>query len=196
MTGVLRLHVLKAAQMAAADVAFVGRDAADVVGILRDKIGVEIVQRLAHLAGVFLIHAEHDRLGEAIGLLQKLGEMPGDRLGAGAQRNDPLEILGLVFVVGDLPAVAVEFVLARPPAGGVPVGDDAMHAVGRQEAVVDALPQAVGVNRVAEIEVGVAVVVAQRRRRHAELIGRLEVFEDLAPVSSRRGRCRDGIRRR
>ena len=58
-----------------------------------------------------------------------------------------------------------------------------MHAVGREEAVVDALPQAVGVDRVAEVEVGVAVVVAQRRRGHAELVGRLEVFEDLAPVA-------------
>ena len=86
-----------------------------------------------------------------------------------------------VFVVGDRPAVAIKLVLARPPAGGVPFGDDAMHAIGREEAVVDALPQAVLVDRIAEVEVGVAVVVAQRRRGHAELIGGLEVFEDGAP---------------
>ena len=87
-----------------------------------------------------------------------------------------------IFLVGDFAAVAVEVVLARPPAGGVPLRDDAMHAVGREEAVVNALPQAVGVNRVAEVEVGVAVLVAHRRGGHAELIGGLEVFEDLAPV--------------
>src|SRR5204863_3563224 len=57
-----------------------------------------------------------------------------------------------------------------------------MDAVGRQEAVVNALLEAVGVNRVAEIKVGVAVFVAQRRGRHAELVGGLEVLENLAPV--------------
>ena len=56
-----------------------------------------------------------------------------------------------------------------------------MDAVRGEEAVVDALAQAVCVDRIAEIEVGVAVVVAQRRGGHAELEGGLEVFEDLAP---------------
>ena len=73
--------------------------------------------------------------------------------------------------------------MAGPPAGGVPRGDDAMDAVGGEEAVVDALPQAVGVERVAEVAVGVAVVLAQRGGRHAELVGGLEVLEDLAPVA-------------
>ena len=167
--------------MAAADVAFVGGDAADIIGILRDEVGVEIDQRLAHLAGVFLIDAKDDGLGEAVGLLEEIGEVPGDGLRAGAKRDDALEILGLVFIVRDLPAVAVEFVLARPPAGGIPLGDDAMHAVRREEAVVDALAQTVFVDRIAEVEVGVAVIFAQRRRGHAELIGGLEVFEDLPP---------------
>ena len=37
-------------------------------------------------------------------------------------------------------------------------GDNAMHAVGREEAIVDALPQAVLVDRVAEIAIGVALL--------------------------------------
>src|ERR1019366_1938416 len=36
---------------------------------------------------------------------------------------------------------------------------------------------------VAEVEVVVAVFSAQRRGGHAELVGRLEVFENLAPVA-------------
>ena len=87
--------------MAASDVALVGGDAADVVRMLRHEVGVQVGQRRAHLAGVFLVDAEDDGLGEAVGLLQEIGQVPGDRLGAGAQGNDPLEILGLVFVVGD-----------------------------------------------------------------------------------------------
>ena len=57
-----------------------------------------------------------------------------------------------------------------------------MDAVGREEAIVNALLEAVGVNWVAEIEVGVLVVLAQRRGGHAELVGRFKVFENLAPV--------------
>ena len=85
IVGVLRLDVLKPAEVAAPDVALVGRDAADIVGILRDQIGVEVVKRRPHLAGVFLIDAEDDRLGEAVGLLQELGEVARDRLGARAK---------------------------------------------------------------------------------------------------------------
>ena len=126
-------------------------DAADVVGVLGDQVGVEVVQRPPHLVGVLLVDAEDDGLGEAVGLLRKSGQVLGDGLGAGTQGDDPLEVLGVVFVVGDLAAVAVELALARPPAGGVHVGDDAVDAVGGEEAVVDALAQAVGVDRVAEV---------------------------------------------
>jgi hypothetical protein len=56
-----------------------------------------------------------------------------------------------------------------------------VDAVGREEAVVDALPQAILIDGVAEVEVGVAIVVAKRRRGHSELECRLEVFQDRAP---------------
>ena len=97
--------------------------------------------------------------------------------------NEPLEILGAVVSVRDLPAVAVNFALGGPPARRVHSGDDAVHAIRREESVIDALPQAVGVERIAEIRVRVAVVLPQRRRRHAELECRLEVLQDLAPVA-------------
>ena len=58
-----------------------------------------------------------------------------------------------------------------------------MHAVRREEAVLDALPQAVGVERIAEVRVRVAVVLPQRRRGHADLECGLEIFQDLAPVA-------------
>ena len=177
------LHVLEPAQVAAADAALVGNDPANVVGMLPNQVGVEVVQCPPHFVGVFLVHAEDDRLGEAVGLLEERGQVLGDRLGAGLQRNDPLEVGRLVNLVGNLPAVAVDVALAGPPAGRVPLGDDPMHAVRGQEAVVDALPQAVGVDRVAEVAVGVDVVLPLRRGRHADLVGRLEVFQDFPPVA-------------
>ena len=57
-----------------------------------------------------------------------------------------------------------------------------MDAIRGQEAVVDALLEAVGVERVAEVEVRVAVFVAQRGGGHAELVGGLKPFKDFTPV--------------
>ena len=59
----LRLDILKPAQMAAADLPFVGGDAADIVRVLLHKVGVEVSQSAAHFVGVLLIDAEHQGLG-------------------------------------------------------------------------------------------------------------------------------------
>ena len=153
-----------------------------IAGMAGDQVGVQVVERGAHFGGVLLINAEDDGLGEAVGLFQEIGQVPGDGLGAGAQGDAALEVGGGVNLVRDFAAVAVEIVFAGAPAGGVPLGDDAVDAVGGEETVVDALLEAVGIDRVAEVEIGVAVLVAQGRGGHAELVGGLEPFEDLAPV--------------
>ena len=56
-----------------------------------------------------------------------------------------------------------------------------MHTIGGEEAIIDSLTQTVLVNGVSEVEIGVAVIIAQRRRRHAQLKGRLEMLKDRAP---------------
>ena len=58
-----------------------------------------------------------------------------------------------------------------------------MDAVRRKESVIDALPEAVGVERIVKVAVGVAVIVSQRGCRHADLKCRLEILENLAPVA-------------
>ena len=68
--------------MTATDVAFVGGDATNVIGILSCKVAVEIVQRLSHFGGVLLIDTEDDCLSEAIRFLHEIGEMSHDRFGA------------------------------------------------------------------------------------------------------------------
>ena len=110
--------------------------------------------------------------------------------------HGPLEILGLVFFVGDFSPVAVEFALARPPAHGIVGRDDTMDAIGGKEAVVNSLPQAVGVDRVAEVGVGIGVC-----RRAAGLpscrAGRQARSIREFPASCfRPGHFRDGIRPR
>src|SRR4051812_33426913 len=57
-----------------------------------------------------------------------------------------------------------------------------MNAVGSEETVVAALAEAVGVNGIAEVKIGVAIVLAEGSGGHAELKGRREILEYLAPV--------------
>lgn len=52
-----------------------------------------------------------------------------------------------------------------------------MYAIRSEEAVVNALAKTVLIDRVAEVEIGVAVVVAQGRGGHTELHGRREIIE-------------------
>src|SRR5712664_1986240 len=56
-----------------------------------------------------------------------------------------------------------------------------MHAIGGKETVVDALPEAVLIQGIAEVKIGIPVVITQRRGSHAKLIGGLEIFKDSAP---------------
>ena len=75
--------------------------------MLLNQIGVEVIQRTAHLVSVFLIHAEDDSLRKPVGLFHKVSQMARYGLGASTQRNQIFEILGLVLLVGDHSAVAV-----------------------------------------------------------------------------------------
>lgn len=59
--------------------------------------------------------------------------------------------------------LAIKLVNAGPPARRIPFGDHTMHAIRRKKTVLNALPQAVLVDRIAEIKIGIAIVVAQRR---------------------------------
>ena len=103
------------------------------------------------------------------------------RVGAFLEDQVAVEVALVVLAVLDLLAVLVRLALLRPPAVEVLVDADAHDLVGREEAVRDALPERVGVDRLAEVvDVG-NVLRFLRRRGHADLGGGREVFEDLAP---------------
>ena len=63
--------------MGQADGTFVGGYAADVIGVLLDEVAVQVEQFLAHFGRVLLINAEHKSLGEAVGALEEVGQVPG-----------------------------------------------------------------------------------------------------------------------
>src|SRR5262249_4456672 len=66
-------------------VALVRGHACHIVRILAYQVGVGVGECLGHLVGVFLVSAEDNGLGEAIGRLEVMGEVPSYRIGARPQ---------------------------------------------------------------------------------------------------------------
>ena len=87
------------ARVGAADMSLVGGHPAHVVGVLPDQIGVEFGERAAHFQRVFLVDAEDDRLREPVGLPHEAGEMPGDGPGPRPDRDQTLEVRGVILGV-------------------------------------------------------------------------------------------------
>ena len=160
-------ELLKLAQVSFADSSFVGGYSTNIIGILLDQIIIEIIERPPHLIGMFLIDAKYDCLGEAVSLFQKVRDVARDRLASSFQCHGALEIRCLILIVRDLATVAIQLSLARPPSCRIPLGDNAMNSVGREESVLDSLPQAIGINRIAEVPVSIAIVFSKWCRRHA-----------------------------
>src|SRR6476619_3542863 len=100
--------------------------------------------------------------------------MPGYRLGSRPERHDTFEFRSVVLGVRNRSSMTVEVTLAWTPSRSVPRRHDAVDPIRSEEAIIDTLTKAVLVNRIAEVEIGVLVVVPQRCRGHAHLIGRAE----------------------
>src|SRR2546429_7125419 len=128
---------------------------------------------------MFLVNTENDGLVEAIGLLEKLGQVTSDGPGTLAQSNFTFKLRGLVFLIGYDTPIKVTCARSRTPASYVVAGHDAMHMVWCQEAVINALAETVRVDWVAEIAIGIDIVIALGGGGHAKLIGRFEVSQDF-----------------
>lgn len=91
---------------------------------------------------MFLVHAEHDRLLEAVAArLQELRDPGRDQLGALIQHQGAIEVLGVIDPVLDLLAVAIDGSLLWPVALDVEIDVALDDLVGGQEAIADALLQ-------------------------------------------------------
>ena len=131
---------------------------------------------------MFLVHAEDDRLLEAIAaFLQIPGDLAGHQLGAFVEHQGAVEVFEVVDAVFDLVAVPVELPLLGAIAFHIPVDMDLDDLVGRQEAVENALFQGVGIDRLSEVmDVG-NVTGFLGCGGQADLCGRGEVFQDFPP---------------
>ena len=109
------------------------------------------------------------------------GDAFGDCLGSTGEGDISVEVALVVNLILDLLAEVVHLAFLRSPAEYVLVEVDSNHFEWGEEAVLDALLERVGVDRVAEVvDVG-DVLRFLRGSRHAHLDCGLEVVEDLAP---------------
>ncbi len=93
--------------MRTADIALIGRHATNVVGMILDQVGVQGRERPPHFKRVFLVDAEDDGLGEAVGLRHEAREVFRDGLRSCTKRHDPLEVARGIFGIRDFPTVTV-----------------------------------------------------------------------------------------
>ena len=159
----------------------VAGDAHDVLAVGGSQVRVGVDQRLAHALGVVDVLAEDDGLGEAVGGLEKLGDLGGDEFGTLFEDQVPVEVRFVVLAVFDQLAVLVRLAFFRAPTFQVFVDADADHFVRGQETIGDALLERVGVDRIAEVlDIG-NVPGFLGRCGEANLRGRREVLEHFAP---------------
>src|SRR5438477_13171565 len=97
--------------------------------------------------------------------------MTGDGVRAFAQCYFAFKLWRGVIFFGDGAPKAIKLYGSRSPARCVNVGHDAVNTIGSQEAIVDALTEAVGIDGVDKVAVGINVIIALRGSCHTKLVG-------------------------
>ena len=120
--------------------------------------------------------AKHERL---FLLIDRVHEHANALLLAGLDLDDLVEVL--LFVPPPGLDIAFQHRVVRRIHVIVERGRDLPNLEGREEPVVDALPQRIDVHRLVEIGVGVEVILTLGRGRQAQLHGGLEVLQDVSP---------------
>ena len=129
----------------------VSRDLHHVFAVDGNEIGIGVRQLLAHSFGVLNVHTEYDCLGEPVAPFEEFGDLLRDELAAFFHDEMLVEVGAVVEAIFDEFAILVLKSFGRSPSFGVDVQCDLDDFVGREEAVIDALLERVGVKRVAEI---------------------------------------------
>ena len=159
-----------------------------IVRVLLHHIGVEVDQRHPHPLSGILIGTEYNGLGHTVGAFEVAGDLSSHLLDA-VFDDDVIVVVAVgVNAVRDLIAVDIPLALAGTPA--VPdVGHDVDDLERRQEAVVNALFQTVGIDRVSEIAQIGDVFCLFRCGSHADLGGVGEVLQNPPPAAFLLGRA-------
>ncbi len=159
----------------------VAGDPHDVLVVLGGQIGVFVHQGLPHPFGVVDILAEDNGLGKPVGGFEELGDLARHQGGALFQHQAPVEVTLVVDAVLDELPMLVAFPLLRPVAHEILVDIDANDLVRRQEPILDALSEGIGIDRLAEVIDVRDVAGLARGGGESDLGGGLEVVEDFPP---------------
>src|SRR5687767_14145620 len=108
--------------------------------------------------------------------------MTGDSLGTLSERNIVFKVLRCVFLVGDDTPVSVKLSLCGSPAHCVKVGNNSMYRVRRKKPVLNALFEAVLIDRVAKMGVGITVIIPKWGCRHAQLVRGFKICKYFPPI--------------
>ena len=160
----------------------VAGDAHDVARIFVHQVGVFVDQRLPHPRRVGRVFAEDDGLLHAVATGLEIVTYPfGNARGAVVDDERAVEVFLVVETVFDQIAKLVNLAGHRAVAFDVNVEMYLDDFVGREKAVANALLEAVGVDRRAEVVAVRNVFGFLGRCGHADLGGCAEVREDFAP---------------
>ena len=154
----------------------------DVIRVLLHHVRIQLRQRVAHPQRCVLRRAEHDGLRHAVRALEVGRDLPGHLPDAILDDDVAIVVAVVVDSVLDFVAVDVALPLVRPPAVA-DIRRDIDDLEGREESVLDALLEAVGVHRVAEVRDVGDVPRLLGRRGHANLCRGREIFQNSAPAA-------------
>ena len=159
-----------------------------IVRVLLHHIGVAVDQRHPHPLSGILIGTEYNGLGHTAGAFEVAGDLSSHLLDAVFDDDVVVVVAVGVNAIRDLTAVDIPLTLAGTPA--VPdVGHDIDDLEGGQEAVVNALFQAVGIDWISEITQVGDIFRLFRCGGHADLCGAGEVFQNPPPATLLFGRA-------
>ena len=160
----------------------VAGDAHDVFCIGRCEVGIGVNHSLAHSFGMIDIFAKDDGLGKAVGCLEKLRDLFGNKGGTLFENQIPIIVAYIVFTVFDNLPVLVGLPVKGTPAN-IPIKSYSNDLVRRKVTIGNSLAQRVNINWLAKVfDVG-NILGFLGRSGKAYLSGTGEVFENFTPCS-------------
>lgn len=132
---------------------------------------------------MLLVDAEYDRFRETVGFFHERSEVRGEGFRSRAHGNNAFKVARPIFGIRYFPPVAIQLALGRTPTGGVEIRNNPVHSIWREEAIGDALRQTIFINGIAEVAVGVGVVLAFWCSSHADLVSLIKPLKDFSPIA-------------
>ena len=159
----------------------VARNAHHILATGGHQVGILVYQGLAHAFGMFNIYAEHNGFVHAAGAAQKLGHLFGHQFPALVHHNVLIKIFFVINAVFHQAAELIGKPFRRAPPVYINIQIDAHHTIGRQKAVINALPQGVRVHRITKVFCIRYIRGFLGCCRHADVCGRRKVIENSPP---------------